>query len=121
MLKITTENSNLIKLELSGGLDAAEMKIGLDQLIEATRDWENGKLIYFIDQLEMPTLSAIVVELGKLPSLFAMARRIEKVAVVADQAWIRTIAEWEGALFPGLEIKAFEHGSEKEARAWLDT
>lgn len=119
MLNIKKEAENLIRLELSGQLDSTEMELGLNQLIEATQGMEHGNMLYFIEAFEMPTMGAIMVEFGKIPSLFAMISRIDKVAVIAEANWLRTIAEWEGALIPGLEIKSFVHGEEKEARSWL--
>ena len=121
MLKIKKESENLVCLELSGKLDSTDMELGLNQLIEATQGMENGKMLYFIEDFEWPTLGALMVEFGKLPSLFAMISRIEKVAVIAEANWLRNVAEWEGALIPGLEIESFVHGQEEEARAWLSS
>lgn len=121
MLKIEKESENLVRLELSGQLDSTEMELGLNQLIEATQDMKNGKMLYFIDDFEIPTLGALMVELGKLPSLFAMVTRVDKAAVIAGASWLRTVSEWEGAIIPGLDIKAFKKDQEEEARAWLAT
>lgn len=119
MLTIKKEDETMLTVELDGKLDSTEMQLGLDRLIEATQDMENGKMLYRIQDFEMPTLGAIMVEFGKLPSLFRMIGRIDKVAVLADQRWLRNAAEWEGMLFPGLDIKAFKKSNELEARAWL--
>ena len=43
----------------------------------------------------------------------------DRVAVVADQQWLRTASQMEGALIPGLTIKAFDSIREAEAEAWL--
>jgi hypothetical protein len=119
MLTIKKEDDTMLTVELSGKLDSTEMQMGLDQLIDATKDMENGKMLYLVENFEIPTLGAIMVEFGKLPSLFRMIGRIDKVAVLADQNWLRNMAEWEGMLFPGLDIKAFKKSNELEARAWL--
>lgn len=119
MLNIEKENESLIKLELNGQLDSNEMEIGLSQLIEETQNMKNGKMLYIIEDFEIPTMGALMVEFSKLPSLFSILSRIDKAAVIADQTWLRKVAEWEGYLFPGLEIKAFKKQDEKEARAWL--
>jgi hypothetical protein len=41
------------------------------------------------------------------------------MAVVVDKSWVRKASELEGALIPGLRIKAFDLGQEEEAEAWL--
>ena len=119
MLTVERMDETMIRLELSGQLDATEMEVALDRLIDETKDMKDGKLLYVIDDFEIPTLGAMMVEMKKLPALFSMIGRISKAAVCADEAWIRTVAEWEGVLFPGLEIKGFEENAEEEAKAWL--
>jgi hypothetical protein len=59
------------------------------------------------------------VELSRIPQLFRFARRFDRMAVVADKAWVRTVSELEGVLIPGLRIKAFGLDQEAEAEAWL--
>jgi len=49
-----------------------------------------------------------------------LAHRIERVAVVADQAWVRAMAGF-GRLFTRAEIKIFEPGQLDEARTWIET
>jgi hypothetical protein len=57
--------------------------------------------------------------LSRIPQLFRFVRRFDRMAVVADKAWVRKASEFEGALIPGLQIKAFDLDQEEEAEAWL--
>ncbi|GJM13718.1 MAG: hypothetical protein DHS20C12_21210 [Pseudohongiella sp.] len=119
MLKVKKVSSNRVDLKISGKIDSDEMKAMLPELFSATKDMEHGLLMYRIEKLEMPALGAIGVELANLPDLFRLIHKIDKAAVVCDQEWIQTIAEIEGKLFPGLEIKAFDSDEEDEALEWL--
>lgn len=119
MLKIEQEKDGTFVIEVSGKIDAGEMEKGLSSFIEDTQALEGGKLLYKITNFELPTLGAMVVEMRMIPELFALIRRFDKAAVIADASWIRSMAEWEGMLFPGFEIKSFMPGHEKEARSWL--
>jgi len=119
MLKIEKESENQIRLELNGKLDSTEMELGLDQLMKATQGMQDGKMLYIIENFEMPTFGAMMIEFSRLPGLFAMITRINKIAVLADESWLRTIAEWEGAILPNLQINTFKKSNEKEARTWL--
>jgi hypothetical protein len=47
-----------------------------------------------------------------------LARQIERIAVVADQVWIRQFAEL-GHLFTNAELKVFPPEELAEARAWI--
>jgi hypothetical protein len=40
--------------------------------------------------------------------------------VLTDKTWIKKVSEFEGALFPGLEIKAFDRDQKTEAEEWLE-
>ncbi len=119
MLRIEPKNPNRIDLELSGKLDADEMKIALDELISKAEGIEHGKMLYRIVEFHLPTLGAIGVELSRLPKLFKLIGRFDRVAVLTEKQWLKKASEFEGALIPGLEIKAFELNEESEAEAWL--
>ncbi len=120
MLKTTRISADRIDVDLSGALDSIEMAAGLDHLIAEAADMTHGKMLYRISDFEMPTLSALAVEFGHLPSLFGLLSKIDKCAVLCDTSWMRSLAEFEGAILPGLEIKAFPMDAEPAALAWLD-
>lgn len=120
MLKVEKVAKNRLDIELSGQLDAGQMNIGLDELLLASRDIIGGKMMYTISDFEMPTLGALTIELQYLPLLLRLLKNFEKCAVVSDIAWIRTVAEIEGALLPGIEIRAFAENERDFAESWLD-
>ena len=68
----------------------------------------------------LPTLSAIAIEFSRLPAMFGLIKKFSKAAVLTDTAWLQKASEVEGALIPGLEIKAFSREQKAEAEAWLD-
>jgi len=95
------------------------MKVALADLINKSQGMENGTMLYRIGDFDLPTLGAIGVELSSIPELFKLIGKFDKAAVIANQSWIRVASQIEGALIPGLEIKAFELDKESEAEAWL--
>ncbi|WP_075997616.1 STAS/SEC14 domain-containing protein [Salaquimonas pukyongi] len=121
MLKINREADTLFTIQVNGQVTAEEMDAELDRLIELSKDIKGGRLLYDIREFEMPSIGAVMVELRKLPNLFGLLSRFDKAAVLAEEPWMRAMAEWEGVLIPGFEIKSFAHKDEKEARAWLET
>ena len=48
-----------------------------------------------------------------------LARKISHVAVVADQAWIRT-ASHLGAHFTSAELRVFDPSQRDQAKAWIE-
>ena len=119
MLRITRNDANRLDLELDGKLDADAMRAGLDELISKSEGIEHGRMLYRIGEFDIPTFGALGVEFTRLPALFRMVRKFDRVALLADQSWVRKAGEIEGALFPGLEIKAFEAADDGAAEAWL--
>ena len=119
MLKITKPSSDRLDIELSGVLSADAMREGLDNLIEKSEGITNGKMLYTIPDFEMPTLGALAVEFQHMPKLFQLIGKFDKCAVLSDAAWIRTAAELEGVVIPGLEIKSFALSAFERAEDWL--
>ena len=119
MLSIQKNGDNRVDIHIKGKIDSEEMSAALDQFMADTADMRNGLMYYTIEDFEWPSLSAIGVKLGQLPRLFGVISKIDRAAIVADQTWIRKIAELEGAVIPGIEMRGFEPGEEAAAEAWL--
>jgi hypothetical protein len=119
VFKVTRSGPDRVDIVLSGKLDSEEMKVALDELIARTENIEHGRMLYRIDDFEFPTLGAMGVELSRIPELFRLIGRFDRAAVLVDEGWIQKVSELEGALMPGLEIKAFDRDQESEAEAWL--
>ena len=77
-------------------------------------------MLYKITSFALPTFGAIAVEMARLPKLFGLLGKYDKCAVLADADWVKTAAEIEGALFPGLDIKSFDYEDYEAAEAWLN-
>jgi hypothetical protein len=95
------------------------MEAGLDAFLAAAEPLERFDVLYLVRDLRVPTLGAIRVELTRFGRLWRLLRRFGRVALVADQAWVRNVAKVEGAVIPGLTIRTFEPDEEAEARSWL--
>jgi len=119
MLTVSKPSPNRVDIELSGTLDAETMRTALEDLIAKSEDVTNGRMLYTIPEFAMPTLGALGVELQFLPKLFGLLGKFDRCAVLSDASWIRTAAEIEGALFPGITIKSFELDNLEAAETWL--
>jgi hypothetical protein len=119
MFQVTRKGPSRIDIEFSGSLDSDEMKVALEDLINTAKDIEHGRVLYRIRDMGFPTLGAVGVELSRLPELFRLMKNFDRAAVLADKEWIKIGSEIEGALIPGITIKAFDPDEEEEAEAWL--
>jgi len=119
MFHVIKSGTNRLDIELSGKLDAEEMKTALDELLSASENIENGKMLYDVIDFHLPSLSAIGIEFSRLPSMFGLMKKFDRAAVLTDKSWIQKVSELEGDLFPGLEIKAFNRDQKEEAeKSW---
>jgi len=116
---VEQNGDNRLDLAFSGKLDNETMKAGLDDLLIKAEGLEHGVMLYRVGNFDLPTFGAIGVEFSRIPALFKLMLKFDKVAVVAGQHWLRVISQVEGALIPGLEVKAFELDKEADAEAWL--
>ena len=121
MLSVEKTGPNRVDLSLRGSLSTDQMRTALDSLIEMSEDVTNGAMLYRIEGFTYPTVGAIGVELSRLPKLFGLLKKYDRCAVCTDTGWIRTAAEIEGALFPGMDIKAFDLDEVDAAEAWLQS
>jgi hypothetical protein len=121
MFKVIQNGIDRLDVEMSGKMDTEEMKIALDELVSKSKNIKNGKMLYEVIDFHLPSLGAIVIEFSRLPSMFGLMKNFDRAAVLTDKAWLQKVSELEGALYPGLEIKAFNRDQKVEAEAWLSS
>ena len=119
MLKVIENGPNRLDIEMSGKLDAESMKVALDELVSKSENIENGKMLYVIIDFQLPTPGAIGIEFSRLPAMLGLMKKFNRAAVLTDKTWLKKVSELEGALYPGLEIRAFNLDQKAEAEAWL--
>ena len=121
MFNVKQNGMNRLDIEMSGKLNAGEMKNALDELVSKSKNIENGKMLYDVIEFYLPSLDAIAIEFSRLPSMFGLLKKFDRAAVLTDKSWLKKVSEFEGVLFPGLEIKAFDRDQRAEAEAWLSS
>ncbi|TBX18728.1 hypothetical protein TK43_16375 [Roseovarius sp. JS7-11] len=106
-------------MDVTGQMDSVAMEIALTMLVPVVKDMRHGAALLRAEGVEWPTLGAIGVELRHWGQLMAMIRKVDKIAVLTDQGWVRNLAAVESLLVPNLEIRSFAPDAEADARAWL--
>jgi len=111
----TQPGSPVVEITAEGNITHQELEETIKGL-QAEFD-QNGKtrVIEIIQHFTGIELSALWtdIRLG-----VPLARKIERVAVVADQKWVRQLAEL-GHLFTKAELKVFAPEQLEPARAWI--
>lgn len=119
MFDLKEDPQGFVRLSIGGEIDHQEMRAGLEAFLACLKDDQKTDFLYTIEKFDFPGIAALGVEFGYLPLLIQSISKIGKVAVVADQAWLRTAADIEGWLIPGLTIETFEPQETEKAIAWL--
>lgn len=114
------ESDSLLVIETQGKMDATSMEVALDMLVAEMEGMHHANMILHTRDVAWPTLGAIAVELRHWVQLFAMVEKIDRIAVLSDQNWLKRVAEFESLLIPNLVIRAFAADEEAAARAWLE-
>jgi len=120
MFHVTRIGDKRIDVDFSGKLDSNEMRFALDELMRKSEGITHGQMLFRVGDFDMPTLGAVGVELSRLPQMFRFVRRFDRCAVVSAKEWVRKTSELEGALIPGLTIKAYDQDRATEAHQWLE-
>lgn len=120
MFYVSRIGDSRIDVDFSGKLDGNEMRFALDELMRKSEGISHGRMLFRIGDFDFPTLGAVGVELSRMPQLFRFIRRFDRCAVVCAKEWVRKTSEIEGALIPGMTIKAFDEGQTTEAHQWLE-
>jgi hypothetical protein len=53
--------------------------------------------------------------------MLRLMKKFNRAAVLTDKTWLKKISEFEGTLYPGLEIKAFDRDKRAIAEVWLSS
>ena len=118
MLEFIDSRDDLIAIRISHKIAGGELDAIMDRLDEAMN--KHAKIHVFV---ETQTIDG--VELSGLPSYFSRAMplfgkldRFGRVAVVADQAWVRFGTRLESAILPSISYRTFTPDQRDEAFAW---
>lgn len=119
MFKVTLKNANRLDIEMSGMLDAVAMNNALDELSLKSQNIRHGKMLFDVVDFHLPTIEAIIIEFSRFPSMYDFLGKFDRAVVLTDKNWLKKAGELEGALIPGIKIRAFGREHRAEAEAWL--
>ena len=108
-------NSPVVEISVEGRVTDADLKASIARLREDLERHGKTRVLEVIQHFTGMEPQALWTDLTMGPPL---AQKVSRVAVVADQAWIRA-ATHLGRFFTRAELKAFEPSELDEARAWI--
>lgn len=115
MLELIKSPDDVLAMKLTGTITGEDLDAVTDRVEEMFA--KPGKIHFYvetrgIDGLEM---AALPHHLNRTFPLFSKLDRFGRVAVVADQAWMRVLTRFESALLPHVSYRVYEPEECKEA------
>lgn len=78
-----------------------------------------GNVLFDATAVQGFTLGAVTIELAHIPALTRWIYGMSRIAILSDEAWIRTGSRLESALLPGLTYQVYDEDEADAARAWI--
>lgn len=112
----TADDVIAVKVAHKTGADIDGIMTRLD---EAMRRHDKVHVFVETSAIEGIEISALPGYMARAMPLFGKLSRFGRVAVVADQAWIRMATRIESAVLPFISYRVFEPQQREEALAWV--
>ena len=119
MLTITPLSARAVEIVAEGRFTGADVAPALDRMAQLLDEMPRMDILADVRGSPSIALSAIGEEIRRFPLVFRMIRQIDRVAIVADEQWVRVASRIESALIPGVHYEVYDREHTAHARAWL--
>ena len=110
---------DVLALTVSDKLTSAELESIMDRLEDKMA--RHQKVHVFVETRAIKSIefSGLPSYMARAMPLFGKLKRFGRIAVVADQAWVRVATRIESALLPFISYQVFLPEERDEALAWV--
>jgi len=119
MLELLDTPGDVLAVKIAHKITGEDLDTVMDRL-DAAMD-RHDKVHVFVEtqQIDGIELSGLPSYMSRALPLFGKLNRFGRVAVVADQAWIRAGTRMESALLPNISYRTYMPDERGEALAWV--
>jgi hypothetical protein len=110
---------DVVALRVSEKLTSTDLSVMMDRLEQAMARHEVVHVFVEVRSLDGVELSGFGSHIARAMPLFGKLRNFGRVAVVADQAWVRAGTRIESALLPSISYRVFRPPQREEALDWV--
>ena len=118
MHEIIPSADDVIAIKVADKLTSADLTSIMDRLDEIMASHEKVHVFVECYSIEGIELSGLGSYIGRAMPLMTKLSRFGRVAVVADQAWLRFATRLESAILPFIAYRVYEPDQRDEAFAW---
>jgi hypothetical protein len=115
MLEFIESPDDVLAVKLTGTITGKDLDAILDRAEDIIA--KPGKIHFYVETkgIEGIELAAMPHHFSRSFPLFGKLDRFGRVAVVADQAWVRVLTRFESAVLPYVSYRVYEPGERKQA------
>lgn len=110
---------DVVALRVGGTITSADIEHVWASIDASLDEADQIGLYTEVVDLTGVTLPGLVKDVAMGFKNIGKLKHFARIAVVTDAGWIRTAADIEDKLFPGIEIRTFEMAEDEAAMAWL--
>jgi hypothetical protein len=121
MLEFIPSPDDVIALKMSGQIKGQELDSVMDRLEALMAKHEKVHVFVETEGISSLELSSLPHYFSRAFPLFGKLNRFGRVAVVADQAWVRIGTRIESAVLPFISYRTFEPKEREGALTWALT
>jgi hypothetical protein len=115
MLEFIKSPDDVLAVKLTGTITGKDLDAVMDRIEDMFV--KPGKIHFYAETrgIEALEFAALPHHFNRSFPLFSKLDRFGRVAVVADQAWVRVLTRFESAVLPFVSYRVFEPEERKEA------
>ena len=119
MIELIDSADDVIALRVTGKITGNDLDAIMDRLDEVMAAHEKVHVFVETHSIDGIELSGLPGYMKRAMPLFGKLSRFGRVAVVADQAWVRSGTRLESALLPFISYQTFLPEERDVALAWV--
>ena len=119
MIQMIEAPGDVIALKIAGKITGEDLDRIMDRVDETMTAHETVHVFVETEGISGIELTAMPEHMRRAFPLFGKLSRFGRVAVVADQAWIRAGTRLESAMLPNIKYRTYMPDERDEALAWV--
>ena len=120
MHKILDSRDDTLAVKFSRTITGEDLEAVMDRVDQILARHKKIHFSVETEEIDGLQLSALPHHLSRSIPMLGQLRRFGRVAVVADQAWLRLATRLESALLPHVSYKVYEPSGRREALDWAE-
>jgi hypothetical protein len=110
---------DVLAVRVSHKITGADLDAIMDRLDRLMANHDKLHIFVETDQIDGIELTSLPRYMARALPLLGKLDKFGRVAVVADQAWVRAGTRLESAMLPNIRYRVYEPDERAEALAWV--